>query len=185
MDSLSAMNHQLWIISLLLSPDGFSLCDESSTVDYLAAVCFPLMDSLSAMNHQLWITSLLFSPDGFSLFDESSTVDYLTAVCFPLDRFSLCHNNYQLWITLLQAAFHWWIYCVPWIISCHLCRGVSAVVCSWIMDYLLSTALAMVNDNYEASFVSGKTSNLHYMALHSITKGKCWNVLWCTDHRDN
>ncbi len=49
----------------------------------------------------------------------------------------LCHNNYQLWITSLWCAFPWWIYHVPWITSCHLCHGVSAVVCSWIIWCLL------------------------------------------------
>ena len=77
-----------------------------------------------------------------------STVDYLIAVLSP-DGYILCHIIIINCGTSLWCAFAWWIYHVPWIIRCHLCHGVSAVVCSWIiccsvfMDYLVATILTV------------------------------------------
>ncbi len=53
--------------------------------------------------------------------------DYLIAVLSP-DEFILCHNNYQLWY-LTMVCFPLMDLPCP-ITSGHLCRGVSAVVCS-------------------------------------------------------
>ncbi len=110
-----SLDYQLWITSLqsawwiytlnhglstlincglphcgLLSPEGFTLCHELSTVDYLTVVFFPWRI------HSLpWITNCGLPrcglcPDGFCLHHELSTVDYLTIVAIP-----------------------WWIYRVP------------------------------------------------------------------------
>ncbi len=133
----------------LLFPDGFSLCHELST-DYqlwitLLWSCILLMDSLC---HEL-STGLprcgLLSPDEFSLCHELSTVDYLAAVCFllmdSLSAIVIINRGLPYYGVLSNDGFTFTVY-APWIISCHLCHGVSAIV---FMNYLLSATVTMAN----------------------------------------
>ncbi len=159
-------------------------CPWISTVDYLAAVYFPMMDSVC---HEL------------------STVDYLAAICFSHDGFSLCHElstdiprcdllssdgllsamNYQLWINYLTAVFfplrdclrhelstvdYLTMVCFPLIdFPCPMDYQLSSVPsCSVFMDYLLSDPAV-----YYINHVELTIKKLH---LHQVRHQLC--ITW-------
>ena len=133
-----------------------------STVDYLAAVYFPLMDySLQ------WIINCglphygLLSPDGFSLCHESSTDDYLTTVFFPLMD-CLRHE--------LSTVDYLTMVCFPLIdFPCPMDYQLSSVPsCSVFMDYLLSDPAV-----YYINHVELTIKKLH---LHQVRHQLC--ITW-------